>query len=262
MRRIARLLCITLFVAITSCSGSSVPVVRDYTSSNPTHSVHPQSVIGKCPIGQQCGACGDSGCPQSVYTIHCPAAESCTTSTPYTVGQPVSCVTGTGAFTTGCGGPPGQGSGIAVFWGPDGTCYQDLATTDYNCFAASNASRPYSTSNLTIKYCWYSAQNQTQHYFTVPASPSGSTTLETYKDTNGVIGLGFEPILASYTQYGVAWGGSNGISLGSLGAIPSSTSNIDVIANGSLSPLSAPHYSGYASAVNTSQNCLGPYPNG
>lgn len=271
MTRLVKLLCLGLCVAFVSCSGSTMPLVRDYTSGTAPHHVNPQSVIGLCPPDQpDCvggGGGGGGGCVtcggDPLQYVSCPGPTSCTTSTPYTVGQPVSCVNKYGSFTTGtCGGSPGSGQGYAVFWVPNNTCYVYLPTGEDSCFAATNSSRPYSSGNLTIKYCWYSPQNQTQHYFSVPASPNGTTALGTYSDTNKTVGLGFEQIVASYTQYGMAWGGSAGISIGTAGAIPTSTSNVDLFANGSLNPLSAPHYSGWASVTNTSGNCLGAFPNG
>ena len=49
MRIFAKVLCLSLFVVVASCSASSMPTVRDYTSRNPKHNVKPQSVIGLCP---------------------------------------------------------------------------------------------------------------------------------------------------------------------------------------------------------------------
>ena len=50
MRVRAIFLCLGLLVTLASCSGGrDVPVVRDYTSANPTHDVRPQSVVGRCP---------------------------------------------------------------------------------------------------------------------------------------------------------------------------------------------------------------------
>jgi hypothetical protein len=49
LKIVSKLLCFALFIALASCSGGAVPVVRDYTSGHPARHVNPQSVVARCP---------------------------------------------------------------------------------------------------------------------------------------------------------------------------------------------------------------------
>lgn len=80
MKVLSRLLSIGLFIALVSCSGGSVPTVRDYTNGNPTHNVRPQSVVGRCPPNQpNCvgGGHGWGGGGGGIATTECLAALGC-----------------------------------------------------------------------------------------------------------------------------------------------------------------------------------------
>lgn len=73
MRVLVKLACLALFVAFVSCSGNSVPTVRDYTSANPTRNVNPQSVIARCPPNQYpCVGGGGGGGGGGIYANYNP----------------------------------------------------------------------------------------------------------------------------------------------------------------------------------------------
>jgi hypothetical protein len=186
-----------------------------------------------------------------VYYIHCPGAASCT-GTEYSNGDPVLCVTDTGAFTTsGCGGEPGvNGSGFGVFYDLNWTCYMNYSSQVSNCFNASNKPPINSGSDLTSQYCFDQKTGyKTQHWFHVPTNSYGVTTLETYIDTNNVMGVGFSEIPSSSTRSVVPWGKAPP----GEPALQSSTSHVQLFANGSW--LHPPYYIGYALRTHTDSYC-------
>lgn len=282
MRVIARLLTLALVVSVVSCSGggSTVPVVQDYTSSAAPVHAKPQSVIppyqpcsGPTCTGHGCSPGDDSagktltpdciGRQDPVYNIQCPGAPSCSTGTAYNVGQPVSCVTSVGTFTTGCGGAPGDGgTGIAVFWAPNATCYQNLASGVSACFAIANPFAGFASGNLNIKYCWWASGPQTQHFFNVPASPNGSEVIGTYVDiVLNTTAVAFEGILASSTTASLGWGPPTGNPIPDP-ASQNSIATAVIFAKGMGTPFSGPVFSGWASQAYTSGNCKAAWPNG
>jgi hypothetical protein len=290
MRAIARVLFLALIVTAISCSGgSTVPAVQDYTSdATPVHA-KPQSVCVVNP-GQLPCTCGNAvsrGVLQSdpaesgmearetssgkvptpdcevvpptptsdpVYNIQCPGAESCTSSTAYNVGQPMSCVTDTGVFTTGCGGTPGSGTGvgIGVIYFPDATCYINFSTVANVCDATTNWT-PGGSLNLTILYCYWAPLYQTQHSFTVPVTPAGRTAFARYNAYNSPTGGRFvvDEIPQGSAQYTIPWDPHTVFP--PINASPSSLSEAVLWANGS--GFVPGTFIGWAYALNTSQNC-------
>lgn len=188
-----------------------------------------------------------------VYDIQCPGAASCSSSTSYTAGQQMSCVTDTGAFTTGCGGTPGSGSGIGVIYFPDATCYVNFASIANACFASSNYSSwtPGGAANLTTLYCYWPQLYQTQHHFNVPVTPAGRTAFARYSALAGARFLTDE-IPQSASQGEIPWDPHTVFP--PINASPSSASEVLLWANG-VSAWIPPAYIGWAYALDTSQNC-------
>lgn len=225
----------------------TVPVVRDYTNGNPSHNVNPQSVIARCPPDQpnRVGGGGGGG-TDPVYRIHCSGAASCA-GTGYSVGQSVDCVNTYGAYTTGCGGQPGSGSGIGVFYLSNATCYLNFASDVTSCFAA--ASSPSPGSNLTWYYCLQPGPGpggpgpKTQHHMNL--APNTWFTWETYSDASGEskIGMGYpQPDPEQSGAYLIVWDAP---------AMAASTSNVTMYGwTGWL-----PKYLGYALAITASTTC-------
>lgn len=257
MQILAKVLCLGFLLACVSCSGGTVPTVRDYTSGVPTRHVNPQSVIGRCPPYQpNCiggGGGGGGGGTDPVYTIQCPYAPSCTGSADYTIGQTVPCVTQYGTFTTGCGGDPGSnGAGIGVFYLDGYTCYLDFATMEQNCFAAANTPPSDPDPDQTITYCFDKTSGyKTQHWYNLPSHVHGVTVLGHYSDIYKTVRLAFLENGPSATQGVEVWGNPPP----GPAAVQNSTSSLSMWENGSLYPPAAPHYLGHARRAPTDSLC-------
>jgi len=170
-------------------------------------------------------------------------------------GDSVPCVTNTGAFTTGCGGVPGDtGQGIGVFYDVSQTCYWNFASLASICFAAANSPPNMQPgSDLTITYCYDPKKLKTQHHFDVPDAANGSETFDTYVDVNGVIGSGFSVIPAHATLSFVPWGLPP-----EKPGLQNSTSHVQIFANESIPSMplvKVPIYVGFARRTETDSIC-------
>jgi hypothetical protein len=171
-------------------------------------------------------------------------------------GDTVPCVNMDGGFTTGCGGVPGRGQGIGVFYDTRQTCYLNFSTEASICFAATNTLPrvpPPPGGDRTITYCYDFKKLAAQHWYTVPDSDTGVETFDSYIDGAGLM-EGTFTVTAPHASEGLTlWLSSR---VGPV--IPDSTSHIQMYALESVSGIpfvKVPVYVGYALRTNTDSTC-------
>jgi hypothetical protein len=149
--------------------------------------------------------------------------------------------------------------GIGVFYLPNGTCYMNFANSVITCYVQTNAASANPGGDLTITYCYW-APNQTQHHFNVPVEATGTTTFDSYIDSQSppLLQYGFSEIPRNATVSAIPWG----VTTNSLDrpAVPNSTSNVQIWANGTWVPPTPPYDVGYARRTQTDSNCPTAFP--
>ena len=194
--------------------------------------------------------CGGQGSPASggyldpVYTIAMPTPWS---STYPTVDEEVPCLNADGDLSpASCTFDPttGLGTGIAVYNNPDANCLYDFSSQGFYCVYDLAASGGSTSSNLAIDYyyVWNSAGaigTTVLQYFT-PFNSNGSSTFNTYGDSNGGKGVWFGTVPAGDAEWSTTW----------IAAIPSSHARTDIyrLKDAQFGPVTikVPVYTGYA----------------